>query len=201
MTEAQNIAFLTMPSNPIWRMSVRQYERMIKAGILTDDDRVELLEGCLIKKMPKNPPHTLATRLAREEVESLLPAGWFVNSQEPIVTEDSEPEPDLSVIRGEPRQYRKCHPRPPEVAVVMEVADSTLRRDRVLKKRLYARAGIPVYVIINLPERQIELYTEPSGPADAPDYQLRRDYGPADTLPFLLDGREIGSLTVSELLP
>ena len=83
----------------------------------------------------------------------------------------------------------------------MEVADSTLRRDRVLKKRLYARAGIPVYVIINLPERQIELYTEPSGPADAPDYQLRRDYGPADTLPLLLDGREIGSLAVSELLP
>ena len=164
------------PAIQFWRLSVGQYERMIDAGILTDDDPVELLEGCLIKKTPKKPPHTLTTQLAREEIERLLPAGWYVNAQEPIVTDDSEPEPGLSIVRGERRQYHNRHPRASEVAVVIEVSDSTLRRDRVLKKRLYARAGIPVYALINLPKRQVELYTDPTGPADEPDYQQRRDY-------------------------
>ena len=201
MTEAQNIAFLTTPSNPIWRMSVGQYERMVETGILTDDDPVELLEGCLVKKMSKKPPHRLATRMAREAITPLLPSGWYLDSQEPMVTTDSEPEPDVMIVRGAWSQYRTRHPRASEVAVVVEVSDTTLHRDRVLKKRLYARAGVPVYVIINLPERQVELYTEPTGPTDKPDYQTRRDYGPADALPLLLDGREIGLLAVRELLP
>ena len=198
MTE-KNLAI--PPFDPFWRLSVGQYECMIDNGILTDDDPVELLEGCLIKKMPKNPPHTLANELAREEVASRLPVGWYVNAQEPIVTADSEPEPDLSVIRGTRRHYRNRHPHAGDVAVVFEVSDSTLQRDRVLKKRLYARAGIPVYVIINLPKRRIEMYTGPTGPADEPDYQVRRDYGPADNLPLLLDDQEIGLLAICDLLP
>ncbi len=201
MTEAQNIAFLTKPTNPIWRMSVGQYERMIEAGILTDDDPVELLEGCLVKKMSKKPPHRLATQLTREEVARILPVGWYVDAQEPIVTEDSEPEPDLSIVRGERRQYHNRHPRASEVAVVIEVSDTTLQRDRVLKKRLYARAGIPVYVIINLPKRHLELYTDPTGPADEPDYRTRRDYSPTEAWPLILDGEEIGALPVAALLP
>jgi Uma2 family endonuclease len=189
------------PAVQFWRLSVGQYERMIDAGILTDDDPVELLEGCLIKKMPRNPPHRLVTRRVRDSVERLLPSGWYFDSQEPMVTEDSEPEPDGMIVRGDSEQYYDRHPRASEVAVVIEVSDSTLQRDRVLKKRLYARAGIPVYVIINLPKRQVELYTDPTGPADEPDYQQRRDYGPTEAMPLLLDGQEIGVLAVRDLLP
>ena len=85
--------------------------------------------------------------------------------------------------------------------MVIEVSDTTLQRDRILKKRLYARAGIPVYVIINLPKRRVELYTDPTGPADEPDYQQHCDYGPTQAWPLLLDGQEIGVLAVRDLLP
>lgn len=190
-----------VPTDPIWRLSVGQYHRMVRAGILTDDDPVELLEGWLITKMPKNPPHRLTTKLTREALASLLPPGWYVDAQEPITTEDSEPEPDVVIVRGEPRQYHDRHPQAHEVPMVVEVADTTLQRDRTLKKRLYARAGIPVYWIINLPERQVEIYTAPSGPAEHPDYQQRQDYGPTDEAVVVIEGREIGRLAVRDLLP
>jgi hypothetical protein len=71
---------------------------MIRAGILTDDDPVELLEGWLVPKMPKNPPHRITTRLTREALVGILPTGWYVDTQEPITTADSEPEPDVVVV-------------------------------------------------------------------------------------------------------
>jgi Uma2 family endonuclease len=85
--------------------------------------------------------------------------------------------------------------------LVVEVADATLSQDRASKKRLYASARIPVYWIVNLLENQIEVYTDPSGPADEPDYRQRQDYGPADTLPVVIEGRELGRVAVRELLP
>jgi Uma2 family endonuclease len=190
-----------MPGERIWQLSVSQYHQMIRGGILTDDDPVELLEGVLVTKMPKNPPHRLANELAREALARLIPAGWHINMQEPITTADSEPEPDLAIILGERRQYRDRHPGAGEIAVVIEVADATLVRDRELKKRLYARAGIPIYWIINLPERQIEIYTLPSSSAEEPDYQWRQDYSPTEEAPFVIDGQEIGRLPVLEVLP
>lgn len=190
-----------IPTDPVWRLSIEQYHRMIQTGILTDDDPVELLEGCLITKMPKNPPHRLVTKLTRETITRLLPEGWYVDSQEPITTDDSEPEPDIVVVRGDPRQYCDRHPQPHEIAVVIEVSDTTLQRDRNLKKRLYARAGIPVYWIINLPENQIEIYTQPSGQTEFPDYQQRQDYLLTDEVPIVIEGYEVGQFTVSEVLP
>jgi Uma2 family endonuclease len=85
--------------------------------------------------------------------------------------------------------------------LIVEVADSSLRRDRVFKKRLYAAAGILVYWVVNLPEARIEVYTDPSGPIERPDYHQRRDYGQSDTVPVLIDGVEVGRLPVHELLP
>jgi Uma2 family endonuclease len=192
---------LAIPTDFIWRLSVNQYHEMIRSGILTEDDLVELLEGWLITKMPKNPPHRLATQLAREALARILPTGWYVDAQEPITTEDSEPEPDITIIRGDRRQYSDRHPGPQDVALVAEVADTTLQRDRILKKRVYAFAGIPVYWIINLIERRFEVYTEPSGPVEQPDYQRRQDYNPSDEIPVIIEGREIGHLIVRELLP
>jgi Uma2 family endonuclease len=188
-------------SEPIWRMNVERYHEMIEAGILTEDDPVELLEGWLVEKMPKNPPHTLSTEFTRTALERLAPSGWFVNSQEPITTADSEPEPDLSVVRGERRQYLARHPVPTELAVVVEVSAATLRRDRTTKLRIYARAGVSVYWIINLIDGRIEVYTDPTGPEEKPSYRQRRDYGSADEVPFLIEGREIGRIAVRDVLP
>lgn len=190
-----------VPTDVIWRFSVEQYHAMIHAGILTEDDPVELLEGWVITKMSKNPRHSVVTQLVRETLARLLSSGWSVNTQEPITTADSEPEPDVAVVRGNRRQYLDHHPGPQDVALVVEVADSSLQRDRSLKKRLYAAAGISVYWIVNLLDGQIEVYTEPSGPTGQPDYRQQQNYGSADAVPVVIEDREVGRLSAQDLLP
>ncbi len=97
--------------------------------------------------------------------------------------------------------YSERHPGPQDLALVVEVSESTLGRDRGLKKRVYAGAGIIVYWIVNLVDHQIEVYTDPTGPAEEPDYRRRQDYGPADELPVVIAGTEVGRLVVKDLLP
>lgn len=187
---------LTVPNDPIWRLTVEQYHQMIQDGILTEDDPVELLEGLLVTKMTKKPQHSLATQLLNDALKPIVTSGWFINIQEPITTADSEPEPDVAVIRGNRRDYRENHPTPEAVALVVEVADATLQRDRTLKLRLYANAGIPVYWILNLPERQLEVYSQPKDG----DYQTRMVYAATDNVAVVIDGQEVGQLMVSDLL-
>jgi len=190
-----------IPTEPIGRLSVDHYHAMIQAGILTDDDPIELLEGWLVVKMSKNPPHRVVTRLIRQALERLIAEGWYVDSQEPITTLDSEPEPDVTVVRGDTLDYLDRHPNPEEVALVVEVAEATLKRDRSTKKRVYARAGIAVYWLINLVNQQIEVYTQPTQSGKQPDYKQHHLYYPGDMLPVILNGTEIGQIAVRELLP
>jgi Uma2 family endonuclease len=192
---------LSLPAEPIWRLTIQQYHEMIEAGILTDNDPVELLEGWLVTKMPKNPSHSFTTQLTRDALDQILPYGWFINIQEPITLADSEPEPDVIVVRGERRDYLERHPGPAEVALIIEVADATLRRDRITKKRMFAEARIPVYWVINLPGRQFEVYTNPSGEGRQADYQERQLFRQGDEVPVVIDGREVGRLSVEQLLP
>ena len=197
-TLEQNV---TVPADSIWRFTVDQYHAMIQAGILVEDDPVELLEGWLVTKRSKTPRHSVITQLIRETLADLLSSGWYVDSHEPLTTVDSEPEPDVMVVRGETRQYPDRHPGPQDVALVVEVADSSLQRDRSLKKRLYAAAGISVYWIVNLIANQIEVYTEPSGPTEKPDYQRQQNYSLTDVVPVVIEEQEVGRLAVQELLP
>jgi Uma2 family endonuclease len=190
-----------IPDVPIFRLTVEQYHAIAEAGILTEDDPVELLEGWLVRKMTKHKPHSIATRRLRRALERILPAGWYVDSQEPITTVDSEPEPAVFVAREDVADDPARHPGAHEVPLVVEVADSSLRQDRETKKRIYARASIAIYWIVNLIERQIEVYTDPASAANPPDYGQRQDYGLADTIPVVLDGVDAGSLEVRELLP
>ena len=181
---------------------------MIRLGILSDDDPVELLDGWLVYKMPKNPPHRATTKLTRNALEAVIPEGWYVDTQEPITLADSEPEPDVVVVRGNTRDYLDRHPGASDIALIIEVADSTLEREcpgdtlreRTSKQRLYARAGIPIYWIINLPEKQIEVYTEPVV-AEESIYQHRQDYQLSDEVPVAIAGQIISRLFVLELLP
>src|SRR3712207_4217922 len=121
-TPAASAAPPAVPEDLIWRLTVDQYHAMIQAGILVDGDPVELLEGWLVTKRSKNPRHSLSTQLTRVALEERLPPEWFVDAQEPITTADSEPEPDLGVVRGDPRDYADHHPGPGDVALVVEVA-------------------------------------------------------------------------------
>jgi hypothetical protein len=175
---------------------VARYHQMIAAGLLTEDDKLELLEGWLVEKQDKSPRHSFSRQQTRECLAGMIAHGWYADTQESITTADSEPEPDISVVRGERHDYADHHPSPDDIALVVEVADSTLARDRTLKLRIYARAGIPVYWIINLPERQIEVYSEPAGEV----YARRLIYTDAQDLPVSIGGAVVGHLRVAELL-
>src|SRR5689334_21534048 len=85
---------------PVYRLSVEQYHEMIRNGIFKSGDRVELLEGILVPKMTKKPPHTFASQVLIDLLPPMLPPGWFFNSQEPLTTAESEPEPDAALVRG-----------------------------------------------------------------------------------------------------
>jgi Uma2 family endonuclease len=126
--------------------------------------------------------------------------GWYVNAHEPVTTSDSEPEPDVTVIRGKIRDYSEHQPLAADVALVVEVSDATLQQDRTLKLRLYARAGIPVYWIINLPDRQLEVYSDPGEVEDNATYRQSMIYHPNDTVPVVINRQEIGQLKVNDLL-
>ena len=188
-------------AHPLLRLSVDQYHQMIQAGILAEDHPVELLEGLLVPKMNKSPRHRAVSRLTRLALERLVPDGWYVDAQEPISLQDSEPEPDISVTRADTGKLLDRHPGPVEVGLVVEVSDSTLATDRSTKRRVYARAGVPVYWIVNLVRDRIEVYSHPARPADAPEYHRRQDYAPGEELPLILDNREVGVIPVRELLP
>jgi Uma2 family endonuclease len=190
------------PPVPVRRFSVDEYHRMIETGILTDEDQVELLEGWIVPKMPRNPPHDAVISIVHNRVIGpRLPDGWFCRGQSAVTTPDSEPEPDLAVIRGTEYDYLSRHPGPKDMALVIEVADTTLRRDRTIKLRLYARARVPIYWIINIPKARIDAHTAPSGPSSAPAYGEHHSFGRTKTIPLILDGREVAQIPVRELLP
>lgn len=189
------------PPEPVKRLRVEQYHRIIEAGVFDDDDPIELLNGWLVEKMPKKPIHSVANGLVLDATATLLPPGWHLISQEPITTEDSEPEPDVGVVRGKRRDFVDAHPRPKVVGMIVEIADTTLRRDRGIKKAIYASARIPFYWIVNLVDRCIEVYSQPTGPVKRPDYRHKQVFGPNDSVALVLDGKEVGRLRVKSLLP
>lgn len=192
---------LLPPPYPLYRFSVDDYHRMIEVGILTEDDPVELLEGWVVLKMPRNPPHDGTIQIATEALRQRLPPGWQLRVQSALTTDDSEPEPDFAVVRGDARTYLRRHPGPQDTALVIEVADTTLTRDRQDKARIYARASLARYWIINLNAPQVEVYTDPSGPDPNPGYRQRQDYDLQVAVPLVIDGQERGPVPVRDLLP
>jgi Uma2 family endonuclease len=185
---------------PVRRVTVEEYHRLADLGVLTEDDRVELLEGVISPKMVDNPPHDGTVDLVDETLSSRLPAGWRTRIQSAITTEDSEPEPDVAVVRGEARDYLERHPGPADIGLLVEVADSTLDRDRD-KRRIYARAGIDIYWIINLVDACVEVYSEPSCAGAEPTYAQAEKYTAGEAIPFVVGGEALGSIRVADLLP
>ncbi len=185
----------------IARFSVARYQRMVEAGILSSEDKVELLENYVVLKMPRNPPHDGTIDLISERLSPVVPKGWRLRCQLTIVLADSQPEPDFTFARGDARTYCTRHPTARDVCQLIEVADSSLLRDQRDKTRIYARANIPIYWIINLVDGRIEVYTDPSGPTADPAYGSFQTYQPGDDLPLILDGNRVGTIPVADLIP
>jgi Uma2 family endonuclease len=160
------------------RWTRHEYERLIDHGFLGEDDPIELLDGLLLVKEPQHSPHRTAVLLVAKAVERAFGDGWFVQTQSPIVLgARSEPEPDVCVVRGSPRDYVDAHPRRP--ALIVEVAQSGLRIARGRKAAPYARARIADYWIVNLVERVLEVHREPARPGPA---RARWGYAVIETL-------------------
>jgi Uma2 family endonuclease len=141
------------------------------------------------------------SELVRERLSRVLPDGWCIHSQEPLRLVASMPKPDVTVVRGDLRSYRDRLPQATDVALVVEVADASLARDQVVKKAIYARAGIPCYWLVNLIDGRIEEYTDPSGSGENADYRQRHDYLADGEIAVVLDGRRVAGIAVRELLP
>jgi Uma2 family endonuclease len=192
---------LAPPPYPVYRLSVDTYHGMIDAGMLAETDAVELLEGYIVPKMPRTAAHDGTIQATAEVIRSHLPAGWSLRVQSAITLSDSEPEPDIVVVRGGPRDFMARHPGPESVGLLVEVADASLLRDRVGKARIYARSRISCYWIVNLQDAQLEVYTEPSGPGPEPCYPKPKVFDRLASAPLVLDGQEIANIAVASLLP
>jgi Uma2 family endonuclease len=179
------------PCENVYRLTVEQYHEMVRTGVLTPDDRVELLDGVLVKKLTKYPSHIYAEDELVEILSRLLPAGWIVRSQHPISLGTSEPEPDVAVVWGSRGDYATRHPTASEVLLLIEVSESSLAYDRTTKKQVYAQAGIAVYWIVNLVEKMVEVYTEPL--TKAADYRVVAKYRAGESLPVAIAGQTLGT--------
>lgn len=199
----------TLASNPVrpsfvpdWRalrrFTVDEYHKLIESGALDGKPPVELLEGWIVNQMGHNPPHDVAVKLVSAWLDRALPERVHTRVQSAITLPDlSEPLPDIAVVRGGARDYAARHPGPADILIAIEVADSSLDRDRNDKGPVYARAGIPLYWIVNLPERLVEVY---ANPADG-KYPAAVRFAPGDAVPLAVAGQTLPPVPVSDLLP
>jgi hypothetical protein len=187
-----------------YRFDVRQFQRMMTTGIF-DDQKVELVAG-KIYPMPDRPPHTFAVGRLHETFRGILPRDhWTIREEKPILIDRYwAPKPDIAVLRGNDTVYGTRQPRPRDVALLVEVSDTTYHRDRGLKWRRHAAARIPVYAIVRLKgaDTIVEVWTDPTGrgPAarftDVVRYIARAD----ESVPIELDGHLHGQLAVADLV-
>ena len=153
-------------------LTVDQYHEMIRSGILREGEPVELLNGILVRKirnapgdgqMTVGPDHSLTVKKLARLDRRLERLGCHMQTQQPVTIPGyDEPEPDGAVVRGQPEDYAGRNPGPRDIASVIEVADTSLNMDRKLKRRIYAKAVIQQYLIINLVDRVVEEYTQPA---------------------------------------
>lgn len=174
------------------RFSVDDFHRMAETGILSPDDRLELIDGVVVEMTPTHPPHASTVKRLAKALFSLLGDRTTIGVQDSIVLHDrSQPVPDLSVARYRDDFYGSAHPRPEDMHLLIEVADSSTERDRREKLPLYASAGVPEVWLVVVPEERVEVHRDPQGtryttvevlhrgeavaPRDFPDVELSVD--------------------------
>jgi len=183
------------------RFTVDEYHRMIDGGMLAREGRHELLDGFIVAKMTHNPAHDLAVSLVLRQLLTRLPQQFFCRVQSAITLTTSEPEPDLGIVIGPERRYTTRHPGASDVALIIEVAESSLADDRNEKGMLYAQAALPQYWIVNLVDHCVEVFTDPTGPTSSPAFKQKCKFDANAVIPLVIDGHDCGQIPVSDLLP
>ena len=189
-------------------LSVEQYHVMLEKGILRDGDPIELLQGLLVRKnraavgeneITHGTRHaSVVSRLVRLQ-RLAEPLGFHVRVQLPATLSDiDEPEPDVAIVRGSVEDFAERHPGPDAFCRSFEVSDSSLGYDRGAKRRVYADAGVRVYVIVNIPDQQIERYEQPVKAQGR--YEGRQDFRSGDKFDLPLGDGKVLTLTVDEVL-
>ena len=159
------MAFPVNDCPPLRRWSRRDYDRLVELGFF-DGERLELLDGLLAVREPQGSRHSAGVRAVVDALGDALGRAWRVDSQLPIaLDDDSEPEPDVSVVPRDPRRYREAHPSRP--VLVVEIAESSYRIDHDYKSSLYARAGVPEYWIVDVVRDRVEVLRVPEVWSDA----------------------------------
>jgi len=185
---------------PLVRFTSARYEELTEQGFFGPQDKIELIDGYLVEKMPQNDPHMVVVDLLSEIFLRALPKEWTIRCQLGVkLSSDTIPEPDGVIVPGPKKRYLRGKPTRKEIALVIEVADSSLRYDRTTKQRVYARDRLPVYWIVNIPERVIEVYTEPKA-GRAPTYQQRDEFVRGSRVPIVLLGENVAEIAVNDLL-
>jgi Uma2 family endonuclease len=176
-------------------MDIDEFERVAD---LLKAERVELIDGFIVERGAMVPPHVLSSEKLRRKLDRLLPDGWFVREGKPLqVHRTYEPLPDFAVVEGDPDTFENRHPAPADVAIVIEISDSTLTKDRGEKRVNYARGGISVYWIVNLIDRQVEVYAGPNSDS----YSSCINFKIGQSVPVVIDGVDVGQIAVAEILP
>jgi len=162
------------------KFSVAEYDEMVEHGILSEEDRVELIRGEIVEKKTIGKQHAGCVNQLTQLLVLRLQGVAIISIQNPIALRDSVPEPDVAVVKPRSDFYAGSRPTAADILLLIEVADSTLEFDRTDKLQLYAESGIPEYWIVNLIDRQIEVYRQPLSPAER--YGEFRLYLPGETL-------------------
>lgn len=154
---------LTVEPTAVKYWTVSDYRRMSEMGILSPNERTELINGQIVLMAAKGTPHVTSLHLLANALRDRLSNAELVRTQDPIQLDDwSEPEPDVVIARGTVLDYANHHPRPEEIELVVEVADSTLKQDCEIKDKLYAQAGIADYWVLDLKNRQLHVFRNPT---------------------------------------
>ncbi len=145
-------------------LTVAEYHRMGEVGILTEGDRVELIEGELVAMAPIGSEHSGTVNALTRLLVEIVGDWGVVAVQNPVQLDDlTEPEPEFAVLKPRPDYYRRATPRADDVLLLIEVADFSLAYDRAVKRSLYARHGIPEFWIVNLTAGEVEVCRTPTG--------------------------------------
>jgi hypothetical protein len=193
-----------LPEGVPYRLSAADYFRMVDAEIIPHDRRVGLWEGRLYEKRAKNLPHAGAQNLVLAALMRVVPGDWCLWSESPILVDDfSATLPDLTIVRGTPNVYtrRGLVPKVGEIGLVVEVAESSLRKNLSETLQIYARAGLPLYWVLNLVARRVEVYSQPVVEGESARYASAESFEPGSDVPLVLDGHEVARIPVRDLLP
>jgi Uma2 family endonuclease len=188
----------------LYRLTARDYFQMVEADIIPPGRRVGLWEGVLFEKMAKKPPHSVSAGMVGSALSRALPPGWCVWAENPILVNDfTAPLPDVTVVRGTYLDYyrRRSVPGAGDIGLVVEVADSSLRKNLDASLQTYARAGLPTYWVVNLVDQRVDVFSQPDTQAEPALYTSSQRFGLDDEVPLTLDGREVTRIPVRELLP